>query len=254
MKRVPTQLAGLRVLVTRPEAQAGPWLAALAAAGLTPLPYPTIVVGPPPSWAPLDEAWRRLGSYEWLLFTSATAARLALDRLPAESAHRLAPGPRAADVARPSVAAVGSETADALRALGVRVDLVPDEQRQEGLLTAWAAVPAGTRVLFPQAIGGRDALAVALRARGVVVDTVPASETRPVAPLPPLPLFDAAIFASPSALRAFTAQHEVAALAGKKVVVIGPTSAATAREVGVVASVAAAPHIDAIIAALLESP
>jgi uroporphyrinogen III methyltransferase/synthase len=63
-------LAGCRVLLTRPAGQADGWRRALEAGGAVVLLHPTIEVGPPPSWQALDEALSRLGSYDWLVFTS----------------------------------------------------------------------------------------------------------------------------------------------------------------------------------------
>ncbi len=240
-----SSLSGLRVLVTRPSGQAGPWTEALLAAGADPILYPTIVVEPPPSWDPLDAAWRRIDDYHWLLFTSVNAARFALSRCPDATGlaqHR-----------RPRVAAVGAETARFLRDVGIRVDLVPEDQRQEGLLAAWTELAPGTRILFPQADGGRDTLAAALQAQGVAVDTVVASVTRPATDMPALPAFDAALFASPSSLRALCDRHGIASLSGKMVVAIGPTTAEAASALALRPIVARAPDIDAVLAALLES-
>ena len=154
----------------------------------------------------------------------------------------------------PRVAAVGAETARALAALGIAVALVPEDQRQEGLVAALASVPAGARILFPQALGGRELLPEALGARGVHVDVVPVSRTLALALPTAPPPFDVATFASPSALKAFLvgAGAGPAALRGKVVAVIGPTTEAAARAAGVAVDVIpAAPSVPALVAALV---
>jgi uroporphyrinogen-III synthase len=237
-------LAGLRVLLTRPAEHSAGWASALQAAGATVIAYPTVEVVPPPSWAPLDEALARLGHYDWLVFTSAAAARFTLGRLPeGVSLHTLT---------RPRIAAVGKETARAVAERGARVAIVPEDAHQhgEGLADALGTLAPGTRVLFPQAIGGREELRNALLARGCTVDVVPASQTVPRRDLPAPPPFDVATFASPSALRAFVSSAGPAALAGATVAVIGPTTGATATAMGFQPVIAAAPTSEALIAVI----
>jgi len=233
-------LAGLRVLVTRPAEHSAAWLEAFTAAGATVIAYPTVEVVPPPSWEGLDEAFTRLTEYDWLVFTSAAAARFSLARLPGD--------PRT--LVRPQVAAVGSETARVIEAHGLRVAVIPEDQRQEGLLEALGALHPGTRVLFPQAIGGREGLRDALLQRGCIVDVVPASQTIARRDLPPPPAYDVATFASPSALRAFVAAHGLGPLQKAVVAVIGPTTGAAATALGLAPLVAPAPSADALIRTL----
>jgi uroporphyrinogen-III synthase len=237
-------LAGLRVLVTRPAEHSAGWTRAFSDAGATVLPYPTVEVVPPSSWQPLDEALARLTEYDWLVFTSAAAVRFALGRMPAQVLLRTLP--------RPRVAAVGRETARALEDGGATVALVPDDERQigEGLADALGRLSPGTRVLFPQAVGGREELRNALLARGCIVDVVPASQTVPRRDLPPPPPCDVVTFASPSALRAFVAARGLPALAGTTVAVIGPTTAAAASALGLAPVVAATPTAEALIKAI----
>ncbi|HEY0715409.1 MAG TPA: uroporphyrinogen-III synthase [Polyangia bacterium] len=233
-------LAGCRVLLTRPAAQAASWRAALSDAGAVVVDFPTTEVTGPPSWEPLDHALAEIRTYDWLVFTSVNAVRFTLERL----AERRPTTP---------IAAVGDETARALERAGLPPSLIPEIQSQEGLVSAFSDLPPGTRVLFPRALDGLDVLPKALAARGVLVDVVPASQTRPVANLTAPPHFDVATFASPSSIAAYIEQLGVDRLTDVPCVVIGATTAAKARAAGLSPVVARAPSIAAMIEAIASS-
>jgi uroporphyrinogen-III synthase len=238
-------LAGLRVLITRPAGHgADEWATAFAAAGALPLPYPTVVIAPPTSWHALDEALARVAGYDWVVFTSQTTVTCVRERLP---------GRRFSEGTQVQMAAIGPATARALEAAGAVVALLPEDNRQEGLVEAFQTLPAGTRVLLPLAEGGRTLLAESLRARGCMVDVVTVYRTQPKADLPPLPAFDIATFASPSALRAFLAHAGRESLDGKTIAVIGPTTAKEATANGIHPVVADSPSVDALILAVAHS-
>lgn len=237
-------LPHVRVLLTRPEPQQQPWANLLIAAGAEPVLFPTIEVAPPPSWEGLDRSLAQLDSYDWLVFSSASVVNYTLGRWTDR-----------ASLARLKVAAVGTSTAKALAEAGVRVDVVPADENQNGagLARALSLLPAGTRLLFPQTLGGRPELQEALTRVGCVVDVVAAAQTRAVSPLPTLPQFDVATFASPSALQALVDGVGIDCLTAKPVVVLGETTGALARKLGLVPHVAASPDAEALLAAIASA-
>jgi uroporphyrinogen III methyltransferase/synthase len=238
-------LAGLRVLLTRPEGErADEWAAAFALAGAVPVAYPTVAIVAPESWRPVDEAIANLRTYDWMVFTSRTAVGFFAGRLPSGRFPSDLPA---------KIAAVGQSTARSIEHQGGKVALVPADERQEGLVQALRGLPAGTRVLFPLAAGGRTLLAQSLRERGCSVDVVTVYRTEPKRALSPLPEFDVAVFASPSALKAFVEGLGTSALAGRAVAVIGPTTAREAEMAGLRAVVSDTPGVEGLIFAIARS-
>jgi uroporphyrinogen-III synthase len=210
----------VRVLVTRPRAQAEPLVDALRSAGHEPVVCPLIEV------EPIEDGPIDVRGYDWVVVTSANGA--------SELARRhVGPLPR--------VAAVGTATAAALSSRGIRVDFVPREQTQDGLVAEFPR-PSG-RVLFVGAERARPLLARELGADFRVV-----YRTRTLRPTEPVQA-DVAILASSSAARALAALHLAI-----PAVVIGPQTAATARELGLaVLAEARSPDPDALVAALRET-
>lgn len=234
-------LAGLRILVTRPRAQSGPLSRRLAGLGAAVVSTPLIKTAPPASWAPLDRALRRLGAADAVVFTSANAveaffarARRVLGRRP--------PAP-------PRVYAVGSATARALRAAGWRAAALPDAFNGAALVRRLGRV-RGLRVLVPRSDIGREDLPRLLRRGGAELDLPVAYRTVPD-PAGTRALrraakagFDWAVFASPSAARAFAAAMGKDAprlLKAVRTASIGPSTSAALRAFGVEPSVEADP-------------
>lgn len=167
-----TPLAGVRVVVTRPEHQAGDLLEAFRAAGAQAEPLPLIEIAPPEDPAPLERAVREIDRYDWLVLASANAAEALLDRRPAGLAAALPPGLH--------VAAIGPATAEALRRRGIEPALVAGDSRAEGLAAELAPLLApGARILLPQPADARPVLAAELTRAGAEVHSVIAYAKRP---------------------------------------------------------------------------
>ena len=144
-------LAGLRVVVTRPSDEAARSVEALEALGAEALLAPMVRILPPEDFGPLDDAIGRVGSFDWLAFTSANGVRYFFDRLEALGRDLRALG-------GVKVAAIGPSTAEALLAYRLKADLVPDSHRSEGLLEALRPEVAGRKILLARADRGRSLL------------------------------------------------------------------------------------------------
>lgn len=253
MSGAPEQpLRGRRILLTRRPEQSGSLAERLTAAGAVVLQAPLLEIAPPEDTGPLDRALRTLGTYDWLTLTSGNAARAVRSRLEALGLHLALP-----DGVR--VASVGPATSAAARSLlgAARIDAEPSSDfRAESLLGALAAHDlAGRRVLLPLSDRARDVLRAGLEGRGAAVDAVVAYRT--VLPADAASRLEACLregvemvaFASPSAVEGFVA---VTGAAGQlPAAVIGPVTAAAARQAGLdVRVVASPPTSEGLVAAL----
>ncbi len=213
-------LAGKTILITRAASQSAELRSRLEDLGARVIECPTIHIVPPKSWKPVDEAIRRLNTYQWLLFTSANAVEQFMDRM----------GQR-----RPSIpiAVVGSATAAKLQEWGLKPSLVPKEFRAEGLLEAFPQNLVGTRILFPRAEVARELLPEELRIRGATVDIVTVYRTVKafsgnIGEILETERVDCIIFTSPS-----TIPDDLHTLpAGTALAVIGPVTREAAQLLG----------------------
>jgi uroporphyrinogen III methyltransferase/synthase len=232
-------LFGRRIVVTRARAQAGELSARLEAHGAEVLEFPTIEVRPPEDYGPLDAAIRDLDSFGWIVFTSVNGVESFVERLRHHGLD-LRAVPRSA-----KLAAVGPATAERLERAGLRVDVVPEEFRAEGLIDALDAdTLVGSRVLIPRAKVAREILPQRLREAGAEVVVPPAYETVPssegkehLAKLLEAGEIDCVTFTASSTVEnfvvAFGGEETAGLLAGTKVACIGPITADTARKYGV---------------------
>ncbi len=159
--RPPCDLAGLSVLVTRPEHQSEGLCDLIQAARGRPVRFPALEIrGPVDKYAARAELAGATRA-DLLIFVSANAVQYAFPLLPEQLPLNV------------DVAAVGGATAQALRAVGLDPTLVPARMDSEGLL----ALPQlhavqGKSVYILRGEGGRELLYDTLRARGADVHQV----------------------------------------------------------------------------------
>lgn len=190
-----------RLVITRPSAQAKPWVQALRDRGLEACALPLIEIRAVADQAPLRAAWRDLGRHEVVMFVSANAVShfFAAHALKAAGVRPTTSTPVMTEPSGPDgpmwapaapapwpagvrAACTGSGTAAALRAVGVPQEalVMPGPGAAQESESLWAMLHgqpwAGRRVLIVRGDGGREWLAAQWRRAGAEVDILTAYE------------------------------------------------------------------------------
>ena len=234
-------LFGKRVLITRTRTQASVFSEIISNLGGEPIELPTIKTVAPRSWAPLDKAAKRLtspnASYDWAIFTSANGVRYFFDRLPKI-------GLDLRELKGVKIAAIGPKTEEAIRKLGIKVDLVPKEYVAEAVIKSLGKRRiAGKRFLLPRAEVAREILPKEIKRLGGKIDVVPAyrtvrpaKEARAIVEALEEGTVDTVTFTSSSTVTNFVkavGKNKLARLTRDvTIAAIGPITARTARKAG----------------------
>ena len=236
-------LIGKRVAITRAREQAEELAAKLRALGAVPVNWPLIAFGPPADDRPLRGAIARCAQYDWIVFTSANGVRAFGERLESRVLRM------------PRIAAVGKQTAEALRHFALHASAVPGEFLGDRIAAVLGDV-RGRRILLVRPENAPVELPASLRARGALVEEVSAYRTAPAAAGEPLRLneVDAITLASGSAAKQLAVR-----LAGQVVpehvcmACIGPSTADVAQAAGLPVTLVAPVHtLDGLVAALAQ--
>ena len=164
-------LFGKTILVTRARAQASKFVSVLEEAGARCVEAPAIRITDPEDLSPARAAVVNLQAYSWIVFTSTNGVERFFQLL-----HEAGKDARAFGGLK--IAAIGPETANALKREGLIADVIPGEYRAESVLEALAGkLKSGDRVLIARAQEAREVLPDELRKQGITVDVVPVYQT-----------------------------------------------------------------------------
>ncbi|MFQ5481354.1 MAG: uroporphyrinogen-III C-methyltransferase [Nitrospinaceae bacterium] len=243
------------VVITRAGDQAGAFGERLLERGAEPFLFPVIQTAAPADYAPLDAAIREIGVYDAVIFTSANGVRWFMRRL-----HHH--GLDIRELKGKRIYCIGPKTEAAVRALGIRVDAVPDEFVAESLLTTLESEGVkGRRFLLPRAAAAREILPEKLRSLGAVIDVPPTYQT--LRPPTDTALLRSRLEAGSIHAITFTSSSTVhhfmemigdpmkETLGPVAIACIGPVTAATARNHGLKVAVQADPFtVEGLMTAL----
>jgi uroporphyrinogen III methyltransferase/synthase len=202
----------------------------------------------PEDTSALDACVARLQEYDWIVFTSVNAVEFLTRRI--DDVRRL----------RGRICVIGAATKEAVEALRIRVDVVPEEGTAEGVAAAFELVDIrGKRVLFPRAAAGREVVPSALADMGAIVDApetyrniIPKdAEARVQAYLASGHRADWITFTSPSTVSNFLSIAGREELQRMRVATIGSTTSEAARRNGLsVDAEANSPSVKGLIEAI----
>ena len=223
-------LFGKQVVVTRARGQAEELAAMLRTLGAEAIELPVIDLRPAADTRALDAAIAELPNYDWIIFTSTNAVSFFLEHL--DHSHTDVRSLRA------KICAIGEATRDAIQALHLKVDVVPEESTAEGIVSTFERYDMkGKHVLLPRAVSARELVPETLRKMGAHVDVVdtyqnviPADAAARAAEIfgrsrKP----DWVTFTSSSTVKNLLALVGHSALSGVRVASIGPVTSNTAR-------------------------
>ena len=253
-------LSGCRVAVTRTREQASELASRLASLGAEVVEIPVLRISREVSKQSLADVLLELGSYDWIVFTSANGVH-----------HFFAEFLTVFDDIRSlglmRVACVGEATAKAVRELHLKVECLPKRATAEDLARDLVATGSldSAKVLVVTGNLNRDVLVTKLEEARAIVDRLQVYKTEEVdlSSDPAAAEFrrlgaDAVLFASSSSAQSFVDQGESLRpgqgarqpLYGS----IGPQTSETMRRVGLrVDFEAASPGVDELVGALVKA-
>ena len=223
-------------MITRAVEQARDLKRRLEDMGAIVLLFPVVSFSEPSDTTALDAAIRSLGEFDWVLLTSANAARFFAGRC-----RKLKVDPGREGLI--CCAAVGPATASVAAAEGFGVDYVAKEFTGAALARELGTALAGKKILLPRSDHARPDLPDALKAAGAQVTEVVAYHTGGVGAVDPALAtamrraeVDVISIFSPSAvqnLRSELGDETLSRLAVKAAfAAVGPVTAAALREAG----------------------
>jgi uroporphyrinogen III methyltransferase / synthase len=165
-------LFGRRIVVTRERKRSSGFARELRRLGAEVIAFPTIETVPPDSYEALDRAIGRLGSFDWIIFTSANGVDNFIARM-------VALGRDIREIGSASLAAIGPATSARLKHYGLKPAIVPAKYRAEAIADAIGdAKIRGASFLLARAQVAREALPEILRGKGArEVEVVAAYKT-----------------------------------------------------------------------------
>ena len=161
-----------KIIITRAQEQASEAHKMFRNNGAEVFDLPSLVIGPPDDWGPLDDALKKIDKFDWIIFSSANGVRNVETRM------------KQIDLSLSKIsktikiAAVGRKTASLLSDMDVKISFVPPSFVADSLVEHFPQTQKGLKLFIPRVqTGGRSILSDSFKSNGAEVTEVSAYES-----------------------------------------------------------------------------
>ena len=172
MKHTEMALIDKKIIITRAQEQSSEAHEIFRKNGAQVFDFPSLVIGPPDDWAPLDEALKKISTFDWIVFSSANGVKNVEDRM------------KELDISLSKIsktiqiAAVGRKTAALLTDMDAKISFVPPSFVADSLVEYFPQNPKGLKLFIPRVqTGGRSILSDSFKLKGAEITEVAAYES-----------------------------------------------------------------------------
>jgi len=161
-----------KIIITRAQEQASEAHKMFRNNGAEVFDLPSLIIGPPDDWGPLDDALKKIDKFDWIIFSSANGVRNVEKRM------------KQIDLSLSTIsktikiAAVGRKTASLLSDMDVKISFVPPTFVADSLVEHFPQTQKGLKLFIPRVqTGGRSILSDSFKSKGAKVTEVSAYES-----------------------------------------------------------------------------
>tara|TARA_B100000579_G_scaffold410605_1_gene400665 strand:- start:60 stop:857 length:798 start_codon:yes stop_codon:yes gene_type:complete len=165
-------LTNKKIIITRAQEQTSEAHKIFKSKGAEVFDLPSLIIGPPDNWDPLDNALKKIYTFDWIIFSSVNGVINVEERLRQIDLSLS----RISKVIK--IAAVGKKTASFLSDIDANISFVPPSYIADSLIEYFPQNQKGLKLLLPRVqTGGRSILADSFKIKGAEVTEVAAYES-----------------------------------------------------------------------------
>ena len=166
------QLIDKKIIITRAQEQSSEAHKIFKANGAEVFDFPSLIIGPPDDWSPLDDALKKILTFDWIIFSSANGVKNVEERI------KLIDLSLSNISKNIKIAAVGKKTASFLADMDAKISFVPPRFVADSLVEHFPDNPMGLKLFIPRVqTGGRSILSDLFQFKGAEVTEVAAYES-----------------------------------------------------------------------------